>query len=505
MSSTINLKENKSYYLPLLLIISIISHFPFVLKGFGEIDATKIAVSVIDILNHGSNAAFANFYFTDVIPLYILYLKWAMKLLNFDYSYLPLVMNYTNAVFGTLTVIPAFFLVRQLFRNSAIAFCSVLALIFAPSFYQSAIMGFPHLIALFFLLLSLIFYLSGLDHGHKRTVFLLMFLSCVFLTITFLFKSDYVLAGGAYIGFLFMRKVRDKGKIAGAFLIVIISGVLFFLLRYLILGTTGGTTMSGAGMSKWFDYFFIGDSISLAFLKWQIKPIIYCAGIVTFCLGLISLIYFMVKRRIDILIFIMSWTAAPTFLWFIIHGNNARHNMLSVLPILVMIVFLFYERFGRYAIVLTVMLILGNYFVTAPSSSILRPSGNLFKSNDLLESRMIELHSRVQEIVNLDENKIVVLGYFHNPHVIFEILRSALSYEAVKIGREDYKIQIGNKEYVFIYFVVADPKDIDKDIDNVLNKYNLRDHLFVSATYDLQSLNKLGLKTKTLKIIKAAL
>src|SRR4030066_1644085 len=204
LSPSGDVRKNKPYYLPLLLIISIISHFPFVLKGFGEIDATKIAVSVIDILNHGSSAAFANFYFTDVIPLYILYLKWAMKLLNYNYSYLPLVMNYTNAVFGTLTVIPAFFLIRQLFRNSTIAFCSVLALIFVPSFYQSTIMGFPHLIAFFFLLVSLSCYLSGLDNNQKIMVYPLMFLSCVFLTIAFLFKSDYVLAGGAFFGFFFL-------------------------------------------------------------------------------------------------------------------------------------------------------------------------------------------------------------------------------------------------------------------------------------------------------------
>ncbi len=119
-------RDNKSYYLPLLLIVSIASHFPFILNGFGEIDATKIAVSVIDILNNGSDAAFANFYFTGVIPLYILYLKCFMKLLNYNYSYLPLVMNYTNAVFGTLIIIPAFILIRQLFGNSTIAFCSVI-------------------------------------------------------------------------------------------------------------------------------------------------------------------------------------------------------------------------------------------------------------------------------------------------------------------------------------------------------------------------------------------
>lgn len=501
MSPTINCKENKSYYLPFLLIISIISHFPFVLKGFGEIDATKIAVSVIDILNHGSNAAFANFYFTDVIPLYVLYLKWAMKLLNYNYSYLPVVMNYTNAVFGTLTVIPAFFLIRQLFKNSTIAFYSVLALIFAPSFYQSTIMGFPHLIAFFFLLLSLSFCLSGLDNSQKNKVYPLMFLSCVFLTMAFLFKSDYVLAGGAYIGFLFIRKIRDKGKITGAFLIVFVSGVLFLLFRTLIIGPTSGTTMSKAGMSKWYDYSLIIPS-TLDYFKVQIKPVVYGAGVITSCLGIISVAFYLFKKRLDITAFILSWAALPILFWLVMIGNNARHNMLTILPLLSVIIIFFYERAPKYVTVLTTLFIAGNFFATSPSFSILTPSGNLFNSNAMLKDRMIRFQSSARAITDLEENKIVVLGYFHNPHVIFEIMRSAPSYEAVKIGRENYKIQTGDKEYVFIYFVVADPKEMGKDIDNVLNKYNLRNHLFVSATYDLQPLDKRGLKTKTLDIIK---
>ncbi|HDH53384.1 MAG TPA: hypothetical protein ENH24_02740, partial [Nitrospirae bacterium] len=301
--------KDRYYYLPLLLVISIVSHFPFVLKGFGEIDATKIAVSVIDILNNGSNAAFANFYFTDVIPLYILYLKWFMKLLNYNYSYLPVIMNYTNAVFGTLVIIPAFFLIRQLFRNSTIAFCSVLALIFAPSFYQSTIMGFPHLIAFFFLLVSLSLYLSGLDRNRKSTVYLLMFLSCAFLTIAFLFKSDYVLAAGIYIGLLFMRKVRDKGKITAAFLIILISGVLFLLFRDMILGRGSGATMSKESLSEWYDYSLIIPT-NLTYLIRQTKPIAYGAGIVTFFLGALSFIFYLFKKRLDILIFIISWAAA---------------------------------------------------------------------------------------------------------------------------------------------------------------------------------------------------
>jgi hypothetical protein len=496
-----DLRENKPYYIPLLLLISIVSHFPFVLNGFGEIDATKIAVSVIDMLNNGPDAAFANLYFSDVIPLYILYLKWSMKLLNYDYSYLPLVMNYTNAVFGVLIIVPAFILTRQLFGNPVIAFCSVLALILAPSFYQSTIMGFPHLISFFFLLVSLYFYLSWLDHSRKITMCFSVFLTCLFLTVAFLFKSDIVLATGIYIGFLFMRKEKDKGKIASAFLIIFISGVLFLLIRNLILGPSSGTTMSKDGLSKWYEYSLIIPS-NISYLTRQTKPIAYGAGLLTFFLGSLTFVYYLFKRRLDVLAFILSWAAVPTVFWLVMIGNNARHNMVMILPLLVIIILFIYEKIPKYSIALTVILILGNFFITAPSFSILTPSGNLFKSNKLLEDRMIMFESRAKEIATINEDKIVVLGTFHNPHVIMELMKSIPSYEAVKLGREDYMIKTGDKEFVFLYFVAINPGDLERDIDSFINKYNLKDHTIVSATYDLQVLNNLGYKTRTFDIIE---
>ena len=501
MSCTSEFRDDKSYYLPLLFIISIVSHFPFVLDGFGEIDATKIAVSVIDILTHGSDAAFSNLYFSDVIPLYILYLKLFAKLLNYDYSYLPVVMNYTNAVFGTLTVIPAFFLIRRLFGNSTIAFCSVLALIFVPSFYQSTIMGFPHLISYFFLLVSLCFYLLGIDHNQSGKVYFLMSLSCFFLVIAFLFKSDIVLASGAYIGFLFMRKVKDKGKISSAFLIILISGVMFLLLRNLIIGSNGsGATMSKEALSNWYNYSLIIPT-NLSYFIRQTKPIAYGAGIFTFCFGIISFIFYLFKRRLDIPVFIISWAAVPILFWLVMIGNNARHNMITTLPILAIIIFLIYEKAPRYTIILTTALILGNFFIVSPSFSILTPSGNLFKSNRLLEVRIGQFRSLAKEIAGINEEKIVVLGYFHNPHVIFELISNTPSYKSVKIGREDYKITVGDKEYIFIYFVLSKPEDMVDGINRVINKYHLDNYVFTSAIYDLKPLHDIGLKTKPLDFI----
>jgi hypothetical protein len=495
-----NLRGDKSYYLPLLLLISVVSHFPFVLNGFGEIDATKIAVSVIDMIKNGPNAAFANFYFTDVIPLYILYLKLFMKLLNYDYAYLPVVMNYTNAVFGTLIIIPAFYLIRQLFHNATIAFCAVLALIFAPSFYQSTIMGFPHLIAFFFLLLSLCFYLSGLDNHNKGSAHLLMLVAGIFLTIAFLFKSDIVLATGIYFGLLIMRKVKDKGRIVSTFLIIFISGVLFLLLRSIILGPSSGTTMSKEGLSKWYAFSLILPS-AVGYYIAQAKPIAFGAGIATFCVGGIAFIYYLFKRRLDVLVFIISWAALPIVFWLVMIGNNARHNMITTLPLLVIIVIFFNEKVPKYVFVLTLALIIGNFFAVSPSSSIIQPSGRLFKSTFLIEKRMTQFHALAKEIVNINEDKLAVLGTFHNPHVVYEIMRVNPSYKAVKIGRENYRIEAGEKEYVFIYFVVVKPEDME-DIDDIIKNYNIEDYVFVSVTYDLTPLKERGLKTKTLEIIQ---
>src|SRR4030067_1225096 len=101
-------RENTFLYLSILSGISVISHFPFVLTGFGEPDSARIAAVVIDRISNGHGGPLANIYFTDTIPLYVLYLSLFIKLLNYNYSYLPAIMNYTNAIFATLTIIPAY-------------------------------------------------------------------------------------------------------------------------------------------------------------------------------------------------------------------------------------------------------------------------------------------------------------------------------------------------------------------------------------------------------------
>jgi len=158
----------------------------------------------------------------------------------------------------------------------------------------------------------------------------------------------------------------------------------------------------------------------------------------------------------------------------------------------------FHEKVPRFTIIFTGILILGNFLITSPSDSTDFPSGNLYKSRSLLENTTNLYHSKAKEIINLNEDKIAVMGYYHNPYVIYEIIRSAPSYEAKKIGRDDYMIKVGNKEYVFCYI---DYKNVGDGINEALIKYQLNDYVFVSVTYNLNWLNKRGIRTKFLGIL----
>lgn len=355
----INILKSEYSSLYFLLLISAVLHFPFVLKGFGETDAAGLAVSIIDFITHGKNGYLTNLYFIDVVPLYVIYIKYFMKLLNYDYTYLLSVMNYTNATVGTLIIIPAYLLVKRLFDNNSIAFCTVLTFTFAPSVFQSSIYGFPHFIALFFILTSLYFFLLWLD--DPKHIWLI--LSFITLTAAILLKSDLVLGSGAYFGLLYIRKVKEKEKIVLPFLIIILSIASFLLLRQLMIGIDKGYTTSFPNLLDWFKHFFSplhSKSIS-QILKDQVGAIAYGIGILNFFMVIIASAFYLTKRKSGILVLVLSWTALPTIIWLLLWINTARHNMVSVLPFIIIIFLFLYEKVPRFIVIAPIVLILGNF------------------------------------------------------------------------------------------------------------------------------------------------
>jgi hypothetical protein len=403
-------------------------------------------------------------------------------------------MNYSNAVFATLCIIPAYLIIKRIF-GSTIAFCSVLALIFNPSFYQASTYGTPHLIAFFFFLISLYCFILWLDN-KKWFRYPALFLSCIFLSMTMLIKAPLALAGGIYLALLYLRKIKEKKIIVLSILSLLLAFILFLATRKQLIGSLNTDTASVGSLINWFKYFF--GTLSFGFIMRQIKPPVLGAGVITSLLWIVSLFYYLYRRRIDIILFVMSWSALTYFFWFFVYGNNTRHFMVGVLPVIVMVIMFFHEKTPKITLLLTSALIFGNAIVTAPSPSTYFTSGNLFASNKLHNSRVILYHSKAKEIADIDENKIAVMGYFHNPYVIYEILSSVSSYEAkllTSVRSSVIKIKTDNKEYMLCYIDKLDPA---ASIERAITHYDLDSYLIVSATFDLDWLKARGIQTKNL-------
>jgi hypothetical protein len=318
-------------------------------------------------------------------------------------------------------------------------------------------------------------------------------MSSIFLITAMLLKSPIALAGGVYAGFLYIRKIKDKRIIVFSFLFLVLSLVLFILTRDWLVGTVNTGTSSVSDFYEWLKHYF--GTPSFEYLKRQLKPPISGIGIVTTIIGILSFAYYLIKRKSDMLIFVISWASITYLFWLFVYGNNARHFMIAILPVIAMVVMFFSETAPRLTIFLTLAVIIGNYFSIPPSPSTYFPSGNLIKSQIMLQDRTDLYHSRARAIVNLNEEKIAVMGYYHNPYVIYEILMSNASYDAellTSVRGAVVKIKTHNKEYMLCYIPTDDP---EANINAAIKNYLLTDYIIVSATYDLRWLENRGIKT----------
>ncbi len=484
-----------SEYFPLyvLIVISIISHFPFVIKGFGEPDAADLAVSIIDYINNGKNGLLTNFYFTDIVPLYVIYIKYFMKLIGINNIYIIRVMNYTNAVVGTLIVIPAYLLVKQLFNNAPVAFSTVLAFILAPSIYRSSIYGFPHLLALFFFITSAYSFLLWLD--DKKYSWLI--LSFITFASSISFKSDFVLGSGVYFGFLYIRKIKEKEKIVFSFLIIILSFLFLLLLRHWI-GINKGYTSSTFEFAG-----FIKNHLHRSFplgelLRTRVAPVFYATGIVSFLMATIAIIFYIAKKRFNILVFVLAWTALPILFWMPLIGYQApRHYILLVLPSITIVFLFLYEKVPRAMAFFTIIIILGNYLIPYMDVGSGRFDNNLMKSDILIDSMGKKLQQVASEIANIEGDKIIITFPAFKGYIFYEILSLVPNYEFTKINTYNscYMLEIKKSKCILCIYYIS-----ENNIKDIITKYHLEKSTIILP--GLLELNLSELLEKGLKIYR---
>ncbi len=206
---------------------------------------------------------------------------------------------------------------------------------------------------------------------------------------------------------------------------------------------TKGYTTSPSNFLELFQYFFkrlLSKGISQIIAE-QIGPIIYGIGILNFFMASIAFFFYLNKKKSDILVLVLSWVAVPTVFWLFIQGNSARHNIHSVLPLIMIIFLLLYEKVPRLIAFFPIILIVGNFIITSPADSTLRPSGNLFKSQVLLDSRVKKSHLTARKIAELEEAKMILARGGFRGFVYYEIFSLIPKYELIKINNFCYMIK----------------------------------------------------------------
>lgn len=500
--------NTKRVYLLLCILftVSIAFRFPYVMDGFGEVDAANIAVSAIDLINNGPHGFFTGLYFLDVVPGYYLYLKTFMNIMNNDYSSLASVMNYTTFVFATLLIVPSYYFIKRLFNNNSMAFFTTLTFIFAPSIYRYSIYGFPTLIALFFFIASMWLFLAWLDENN----YIWGILSFVSLTLSFLFRANYVLGSGALFGLLYLRGIKEKQRVVMTVFFIAVSVALLLLSRQWILGhnyegPSSGSTTTLANFSNWFQlhfmplYRWIVQKQFVLLVRYQIGPIVSGIGLFNFFMAIIVFVYYIIKRRLDIVIFVLSWAAVPTVLWLFQNNNAARHNILSVLPFLIIIFLFIHEKFPRLMLFVPIVFILGNSLLTYPPSSINFVSGDLFRSNSIRNSQINDSHLIAKKIASMGGDKIIFTNYPFRPYLLYELLTSTTDHTVLKAENDCYELK-GQRS---ILCFLTSEEDMLAVIHKRITKDNMDRYTIVSTLHDLEPLKKEGLKIVDNRDIRA--
>jgi hypothetical protein len=477
----------------ILIVASAVCRTPFIFQGFPEFDAACIAVSIIDFINHGKDGNFTDLYFLDVIPGYYLYIKLFMNILGNNYTYLTTVMTYTNVVFGSLLIIPCYYFIKTLLNNKSIAFFTTLTFIFAPVIFRHTIFGLPPLIPLFFFITSLYFFLVWLDNS-QYTYLILSFFT---LTATIFFKSDFVLASGAYLGLLCMRGIKERQKIVLTLCVIAFSIISFWLLRQWTIGNQYagpdlGSTTSISNFIKWWERFFMPlytkfyNKNYISIFQTQVRPIIYGMGIVNFLAASFAFVYYFIKKRYDILFFVISWSALPTALWLIMYPNSQKHNMLSVLPFLIIIFSLIYEKSPRLVVLVSAILVFGNFLLTYPNPLTNSKGVGFFKNEIQVSNRVNELHSVAKRIAHFKDDKIILAAPALKPYLLYEYFSSMPNYKTEKIDDYCYKIINGNS---ILCFNLSPEKLITSRENSHLKNYTI-----IAPTFNLDFLKEDGFK-----------
>ena len=454
-----------------LAITSFCIHYMFMLKGFGEPDACRLALWGKALHDNVSfEAGHIATYPLRTSPLYILGIKLLLQS-EVPLLSIPYYLNILNVVASSVLICLAYGFWSKM-TNSIAAFAGCVILFFTPTFWLSSIYGMPHLPALAFFFGAFIVYYSAVGNSDLR--FYLKILICFilfFLAISC--KADIILTFGAFLllsivsvkSELCLRlKIRNTLSICAAIFLAIISKSS--LTKYIYPAIHDSKEFA----STWTETFpfTIKAITSLSNFNVTYLAIGYIFFFVFFCFIAFDI---MKEKKRSLQFICLSWILPAVIFWGLIMGNSSRHLTAAYFMLPMFSVSLIHKYIPEKKVFfgLIILMIFFNYQSSENSylDSTVQASSKIFKSPDYIQKRIdknIEIALEFQAIE--DEYKILNACGQNVPYYQYYSICRSDSYERVNYFM--YKFHYKNKKHQTVMFSYHEEK-----LSNIDAKWNV--------------------------------
>lgn len=411
--------------LPAVVVLaSVLAHAPFVLDVFGEADAARLANQAAAW--HAAGEITVRGYPSRVSPLYLHALKVCLDA-GVPLRELPALMNWTNAVCGSLALLPLYWLWRRMAGSRAAAIACTLFW-FTPAFWQANLYGMPHVPSFLFFVTAMVLFHSMRGRPTDRVLWARVCLAGACLTIACTLKADILLCGLATVAMALTHSVHRWRNTAAAVAVLVVAAAACLAYGHAI---SDGTHAVASGAVAWerrfpFTLQALRDDINRNRSIQAVGPVHFLTAVAG------SLAAMLNQRHRRLLIVCAAWGLPPLLFWGLKLGNSPRHLMAGWAALLLPAATLLAQRLTRSWVLFAAvtLLVAANAVSRKPNGETLNPSPRLIASSRMLRDRQQDLHRTARQFAEIRAPRKMLAGYGQNPYGVFEVLADARAYQA---------------------------------------------------------------------------
>ena len=433
-----------------LFILNLVMHAPFLITDyFGEPDAARIAN---DSIKATYNGVFRQLEYTVYSSsLYSDTLRFFLETGVISISDIPFWMAFVSLISSAVVTVAMFIFVFHLTASVLTALGASLMLQVIPVFWFSGVYGFCSVVALGFLMVSVVLFQSALSDRLSRYKYLLLFGASILFILAVMTRIDVLIVSAIYCLPVWRSDRSLNSKLIWTGCLVLFSGFVF------LLHDQYAETMIARPFSwKGFDSAFPGH-VDTFFSREHLRTTAKAVGILNIPTALIGIVLMGWRREWRSTIFWLALSGLPLVLfWGIRPGYGARHNLIPGLFLCIILVLpLTMQKWRKWAWAgFLCVICLTNYLYYTPIAHI-GHSGRLLASTYLLREKVEDLHVIGKAIAHLPYGKVAVIGHGRrHPYFRFEVLRSSqLSYanHTARRNVQTLEMQNENRKQSFLW------------------------------------------------------